>query len=647
VSTTEGRADGTAGTMPASDLAAFEATSPSAAPAARRQGAEAQDAPERPDVFDVLLDDDVERPPAGAVDVIRRGLRVSPELRQGLGVTIGLALVGAFGRVLIPVLTQQVIDRGLGGGEGDVDMSTVWTLAGVAAAVLVVTTITNWMTRARLARSAETALAGLRRKVFDHIHRLSIARHTENRRGVLVARVTADVEQLSLFFAWGGIAWIVSLTMMTAVAVTMAAYDWRLASIAVVTAVPLFLLLKVLQRRILAAWDLVRTKLGDMLGAIGEAVSGAAVIRAYGVQQRTTERVTEAIDEHQKAFVKAGFLGAVLFPANEVFSVFTVSAVVLTGLALGTDAGLSAGEMVAFLFLVGLFLEPIAEFTEILDQTQTAVAGWRKVLDVLETPIEVADPVQGTLLPDGPPPIAVEGVSYQYPGGAFALSDVDLFVRAGASVALVGATGSGKSTLAKLLVRLADPTSGRITVHGVDLREVPFADLRSKLVLVPQEGFLFEGSILENVRFANPAATEAGVRLAFYELGLDEWLDTLPHGLETQVGQRGDSLSVGERQLVSLARAYVANPTCLLLDEATSAVDPGTETRIARALESLSRGRTSITIAHRLSTAERADHVFVLDHGRLVEEGTHAELLARGGVYAGLHASWMDVTAAG
>ena len=600
------------------------------------------------EVFDVLLDDDVEKPPAGAVEVVRRGLRVSPELRQGLGVTVALALVGAFGRVLIPVLTQQVIDRGLGSGEGDVDMETVWLLAAVALVVLVLTTVTNWLTRARLARSAETALAGLRRKVFDHVHKLSVARHTESRRGVLVARVTSDVEQLSQFFSWGGIAWIVSLTMMTAVAFTMAVYDWRLALIAIVTAVPLFLLLKVLQRRILAAWDLVRTKLGDMLGAIGEAVSGAAVIRAYGVQERTTARVSEAIDEHQRAYVKAGSLGAVLFPANEVFAVFTVSAVVLAGLGLGPDAGLTAGELVAFLFLVALFLEPIAEFTEILDQTQTAVAGWRKVLDVLDTPVEVADPgPSGTPLAGGPPEIRVEGVSYRYPGGAYAVRDVDMHVRAGASVALVGATGSGKSTLAKLLVRLADPTAGRITVHGVDLRQVPFADLRSKLVLVPQEGFLFDGTILSNVRFANPAATEAGVRLAFYELGLDEWLDTLPRGLETQVGQRGESLSVGERQLVSLARAYVANPTCLLLDEATSAVDPGTETRIARALESLSRGRTSITIAHRLSTAERSDHVFVLDDGRLVEEGSHDALLARGGVYAGLHASWMDVTAAG
>jgi len=602
------------------------------------------------DEFDLLLDDDVDRPPEGAVSIVRRGLAVSPELRQGIGVTILLALIGAGGRVLVPILTQQVIDKGIDTDTGGIDMAAVWRLSGIAFVVLLLTTLTNWLTRIRLARSAETALAGLRRRVFDHVHRLSIARHTESRRGVLVARVTTDVEQLSNFFGWGGIAWIVSLSMMTAVAGTMLIYDWRLASIAIGSALPLFIVLKTLQKRILAAWDLVRTRVGDMLGAIGEAVSGAAVIRAYGVQQRTTDRVNETIDRHRESYIRAGALGAVLFPANEVFSVFTTSAVVLAGVALGPESGLTSGEMVAFLFLVALFLEPIAEFTEILDQTQTAVAGWRKVLDVLDTPIEVGDPgPDGAVLPEGPPEIRLEGVTYRYPGhgegGAYAVRDVNAVIRAGASVALVGATGSGKSTLAKLLVRLADPTDGAVKVHGIDLRDVQAASLRSNLVLVPQESFLFATSILDNVRFANPKATEADVRLAFYELGLDEWLDTLPHGLATQVGQRGDGLSVGERQLVALARAYVANPTCLLLDEATSAVDPGTETRIARALESLSRGRTSITIAHRLSTAERADWVLVLDDGRLVEEGTHAELIAAAGVYAGLHASWMDVTA--
>jgi putative ABC transport system ATP-binding protein len=594
------------------------------------------------DEIDQLLDD-LDKPPVGAVAVVRRGMEVSPELRNGLGVTIALALVGAGGRVLVPVLTQQIIDRGI--TEDGVRMGTVWRLSAIAAAALAVTTVTNWRTRVRLARAAETALANLRRRVFDHVHRLSIARHTESRRGTLVARVTSDVETLSTFFSWGGIAWVVSLTMMAAVALTMAVYDWRLAGIAVLSAVPLFALLKTLQKRILAAWDLVRTRVGEMLGVIGESVSAAAVIRAYGVQDRTTERVSEAVDAHQRAYVKAGALGAVLFPANEVFAVFTVSGVVLAGLALGPGAGLTAGELVAFLFLVALFLEPIAEFTEILDQTQTAVAGWRKVLDVLDTPIEVPDPgPSGAVLGEAPPEIRVEGVSYRYPKGAYALRDIDLVIRAGGSVALVGATGSGKSTLAKLLVRLADPTEGRITVSGVPLDTVSFASLRRRMVLVPQEGFLFDGTILDNVRFANPTATEAHVRLAFSELGLNEWLDTLPHGLTTEVGQRGESLSVGERQLVSLARAYVANPTFLLLDEATSAVDPGTETRIARALESLSRGRTSITIAHRLSTAERSDWVVVLEGGRLVEQGTHDDLLAAGGVYAGLHASWMSVT---
>jgi ATP-binding cassette subfamily B protein len=413
--------------------------------------------------------------------------------------------------------------------------------------------------------------------------------------------------------------------------------------------------LRYLQRRLVGAYGDVRERNAETLTAMSEVVMGAPVIRAYAVGPRTSARVHRAIGRQRDAGIRAGTLSALLFPSGEVFSVLTVAAILVVGVALGPDSGLTAGAMIGFVFLAYRFLEPIAEFTEILDQTQTAVAGWRRVLAVLEMPIEVADPSPGRELPGGPPRVEVRDLTYRYrprPGhdGAdtpAALDHVSFTIEPSEAVAVVGATGSGKTTLARLLTRLADPAEGAVLVHGIDLRDVSFASLRSRLVMVPQEAFLFDTTIEENVRFGRRTASAGEVRLAFVELGLEGWLDGLRDGLATTVGERGEHLSAGERQLVALARAYVANPTCLILDEATSSVDPATEARLARALESLSRGRTSVTIAHRLSTAARADRILVFDHGRLVEQGTHAALVEHGGVYAALHASWLDATRAG
>ncbi|HEX6329877.1 MAG TPA: ABC transporter ATP-binding protein [Actinomycetota bacterium] len=574
----------------------------------------------------------------GAMGVLVRGLRRSPELRVGLGFTVVVSLAAAIAGLVPPILIQQVFDHGFTGGFRP---RFVYGLCGAAFALVAASYVAGRAAARRLARASEAALTGLRVQAFEHIHRLSTATQTRERRGVFVARVTADVDTLSEFTEWGGIAWIVSVVQIVGALVVMLVYSWQLTIPVVVLVLPLVLVVARLQGRLSQAYDLVRGRVGQMLSEVSESVMGAAVVRAYGLEERVDSRVKRSIRERYEAQRIAHLRTALLFPTSTIFWGVALAVVIAVGAGFGPGWGLTFGTISAFLFLADLFLHPFSDLPEIYADTQTAISGWRKILALLELPVEIREATPGVALPHGALEVRTEDVSYRYGNGPLVVHGISLEVPPGAHVAIVGETGSGKTTFVKLLARLADPVGGRILVGGVDLREVARASRQGSIRMVPQDGFLFDLTIRENVRAGRGGASDREVEAAFEELGLGAWLAALPRGLDTPAGERGESLSVGERQLVSLARAQLGEPGVLILDEATSAVDPAAERRISEALRRLSAGRTSITIAHRLSTAERADAVFVFDRGRVVERGTHAELVRAGGHYSRLYRSWL------
>ena len=578
----------------------------------------------------------------GSFATLAHGLRLTPELREGLAVTLGLALLATAGRVVVPIAVQQTIDNGLSGPEPD--LALVRTAVGLAAVALAVTAIANYVTNVRLYRTAENGLASLRVRAFRRVHDLSVLHQAAERRGSLVSRVTSDVDTMSTFMQWGGLLIIVSTAQLLLATVLMLIWSWQLTLVVYACFLPLVVAVRAFQRRLQTAYRVVRERVGEMLGAVAESVVGAQVIRAYGVQGRTAQRIDTAVEATRTAQTRAQAISALTFSAGELTAALATGAVVVVGVLLGVDGGISTGRLVGFLFLVTLFVQPVQVATEVLNEAQNAVAGLRRVLGVLDTPSDVADPGEaGRDLPAGPVGVRFDGVTFAYPGGPDVLHDVSLELTPRTRVAVVGETGSGKTTFAKLLTRLMDPTRGRVLLSGVPLDELRFEALRSRVVMVPQDGFLFDSTVADNVRYGRLDATDEEVEQAFGALGLGDWLATLPAGVRTPVGERGDSLSVGERQLVAIARAYVADPDLLVLDEATSAVDPATEVRLQRALDSLTRGRTTLAIAHRLSTAEAADEVLVVDAGRVVQRGSHAELVRDpDSPYGRLHASWVS-----
>ncbi|HWH32473.1 MAG TPA: ABC transporter ATP-binding protein, partial [Egibacteraceae bacterium] len=431
----------------------------------------------------------------GALRTLRRGLRLSPELRAGMGLTLLVAVVATAGRVIAPVAVQLTIDQGLL-AEGGPRFDRVLTLVALGVAAVAVTGACGGLMQYRLSRASETALSALRVRAFRHVHDLSALHQSGEHRGALVARVTADVNTISHFMEWGGMVLVVAVLQLGLATAVMLLYSPLLTAVVLGLFVPLVLALRWFQRILRRAYDEVRVRLSFLLAALAESVVGAPVIRAYGATARTEERIGSAVTRHFRAAFRAGRLGALMFASGELFAAAAMAGVVVVGVHAGVAGELTPGRLVAFLFLVTLFVGPVQIATEVLDMAQSAIAGWRRVLDLLDTAPDVTDPAGspggGRPIPPGPVEVRFAHVWFAYPAAPDTpvLRDVDLLIAPGTRVAVVGETGSGKTTFAKLLTRLMDPAGGRVLLNGVPADEVPFADLRHRVVMVPQDGFL-------------------------------------------------------------------------------------------------------------------------------------------------------------
>ena len=571
-----------------------------------------------------------------AKQVLRRAARMLAPYRRKV-VVATLLLFAWTGCVLAgPFLVRFAIDDGL---TAD-DVGALNLAVGLYVAVALIGYVVYRRVVLLVSVVGESFLRDIRVRVFAHLMRLSMPFYDREKAGVVVSRMTSDVESLQELVQFGLLMFVTNTLLLVFSFIALAVVSWQLLLVCLVALPPVILASIRFQRQSNQAYLVVRDRIGSTLSDLQQGITGVRVIQAFGREDAEVGRFRSGNRTLYDAHMDSVRIQAWYLPVIEFAGIGTTAAVVAVGGFLVFDDLVTLGTVTFFVLTLSNLFEPVQQLSQLFNVLQSAGAALNKLFELLDTRVDVPERQGAIDLPERGD-LEVDGVSFAYgPDQAEVLSDVSLCLASGERLALVGPTGAGKSTLAKLMARLYDPTVGTVCFGGVDLRDARIGSLRRQIVVVPQEGFLFAGTVRDNVRVGRLDATDDEVEAAVRELGLLERFEAFPEGLDTEVRERGSRLSAGEKQLVSLSRAALADPAVLVLDEATSSLDPGTEALVEAAVVRLSEGRTVILVAHRLSTAERADRVAVVSGGRLVEVGPHAELVAKGGQYAAMFATW-------